>query len=307
MTMPSSNRCFMRKALFSTLVILFCFVAVSAQDQPSSAWATDAGSRYWVQPNIVYQGANNSLLKLDVWYQHDVKTPSPTLVYFHGGGWIFGIKEGSVLEFLPFLEKGWTVVNVEYRMASNSLAPAAVEDTRCALRWIYRNAKQWRFDTSKIVLTGHSAGGHLSLITGMLPEGTGLDNQCYGDEKLNVAAIINWYGVADVNDLIKGSNWKNYAVMWMGSQPNAEEIARRVSPLTYVRSGLPPILSIHGDKDGVVPYSHSLRLHEALEKAKVPNQLLTIKDGGHGGFPQTEYVRSFETIWTFLRRNKIIP
>ena len=90
------------------------------------------------------------------------------------------------------------------------------------------------------------------------------------------------------------------------SGPNAEEIARRVSPLTYVRSGLPPILSIHGDKDDVVPYSQSVRLHEALDKAKVPNQLLTIKDGGHGGFPQTDYVRSYETIWTFLRHNKII-
>ena len=153
---------------------------------------------------------------------------------------------------------------------------------------------------------GHSAGGHLSLITGMLPEGTGLDNQCYGEEKLNVAAIINWYGIADVNDLIKGNNLKNYAVMWMGSQPNAEEIARRVSPLTYVRSGLPPVLSIHGDKDDVVPYSQSVRLHEALDKAKVPNQLLTIKEGGHGGFPQTDYVKSYETVWTFLRQNKVI-
>jgi acetyl esterase/lipase len=191
-------------------------------------------------------------------------------------------------------------------MASNSLAPAAVEDTRCALRWVYRNAAQWHFDTKKIVLTGHSAGGHLSLITGMLPAGTGLDNQCYGEEKLDVAAIINWYGIADVNDLIKGSNLKNYAVMWLSSQSNAEEIARSVSPLTYVRSGLPPILSIHGDKDDVVPYSQSARLHEALDKAKVPNQLLTIKDGGHGGFPQTDYVRSYQTIWAFLRHNKII-
>jgi dipeptidyl aminopeptidase/acylaminoacyl peptidase len=156
------------------------------------------------------------------------------------------------------------------------------------------------------VLTGHSAGGHLSLIAGMLPAGTGLDNQCYGEEKLDVAAIINWYGIADVNDLIKGSNLKNYAVMWLGSQSNAEEIAHRVSPLTYVRSGLPPILSIHGDKDDVVPYSQSVRLHEALDKAKVPNQLLTIKDGGHGGFQQTDYVRSYETIWAFLRQNKII-
>ena len=131
-------------------------------------------------------------------------------------------------------------------------------------------------------------------------------NQCYGEEKLDVAAIINWYGIADVNDLIKGSNLKNNAVMWLGSQSNAEEIAHRVSPLTYVRSGLPPILSIHGDKDDVVPYSQSVRLHEALVKAKVPNQLLTIKDGGHGGFQQADYVRSYETIWTFLRQNKII-
>jgi acetyl esterase/lipase len=98
----------------------------------------------------------------------------------------------------------------------NSFGPAAVEDTRCALRWVYRNASQWHFDTTKIVLTGHSAGGHLALITGMLPDGTGLDNRCYGEEKLKVAAIINWYGISDVNDLIKGSNLKNYAAMWDG-------------------------------------------------------------------------------------------
>lgn len=296
----------MQHASLAMLLLLFSFSVAVAQSQSPSAWATDVGSRYWVQPDIVYQGANNQSLKLDVWYQHDVKTPSPTLVYIHGGGWIFGTKESSVLQFLPFLERGWTVVNVEYRMASSSLAPAAVEDTRCALRWVFRNAQQWHFDTSKIVLTGHSAGGHLSLITGMLPAGTGLDNQCYGDEKLNVAAIINWYGISDVNDLIKGNNLKNYAVMWMGSQPNAEEIARRVSPLTYVRAGLPPILTIHGDKDDVVPYSHASRLHEALDRAKVPNQLFTIKGGGHGGFSQTEYASSYETIWAFLKQQKII-
>lgn len=287
------------------LMILLCCAAVCAQNQ-LSPWATDAGSRYWVQPDIVYQVANNQSLKLDVWYQHDVKTLSPTLVYIHGGGWIFGIKEGSILQFLPFLEKGWTVVNVEYRMASSSLAPAAVEDTRCALRWVIRNAPQWRFDTSKIVLMGHSAGGHLSLITSMLPDGTGLDNQCYGTENLKVAAIINWFGPTDVNDLVKGENLKNYAVMWLGSQPNAEEIARRVSPLTYVRAGLPPILTIHGEKDDVVPYSHATRLRDALDNAKVPNQLLTIAGGAHGGFSQADYVRCYKTIWAFLRQNKII-
>src|SRR4028119_1396169 len=172
----------MRQTFSVALFVLFSFSAIFAQNSSSSAWATDLGSRYWMQPDVVYGSANNYPLKLDVWYQHDAKTPQPTLVYIHGGGWVFGTKEGSVYQFLPFLEKGWNVVNVEYRMASQSLAPAAIEDTRCALRWVFRNAKQWNFDTSKIVLTGQSAGGHLSLISAMLPKGTPLDNRCYGDE-----------------------------------------------------------------------------------------------------------------------------
>ena len=176
-----------------------------------------------MQPDVLNNPANTTL-KLDVWYPRDISTPTPTLVYIHGGGWIFGSKEGAVYQFLPFLERGWRVVNVEYRMASNSLAPAAVEDSRCALRWIFRNAKQYNFDLNKLVVTGHSAGGHLSLITAMLPTGTPLDNRCYTDEKygegpMKVSAVINWYGISDVNDLIAGPNLKNYAVMWMGSTP----------------------------------------------------------------------------------------
>jgi len=298
----------MKTKIFALCLLLFsaCF----GQAQATNETLLRIADRYWMQPDVVYATANNTPLKLDVWYPRDSQTPTPTLVYIHGGGWIFGSKEGSVYQLLPYLEKGWRVVNVEYRMASNSLAPAAVEDTRCALRWVFRNAKQWNFDASKIVLTGHSAGGHLSLITGMLPDGTALDNNCYADEKygdvkMSVAAIINWYGITDVNDIIQGKNLKNYGVMWMGSQRDAAEIAKRVSPLTYARAGLPPILTIHGDKDDVVPYSQAARLHEALDKLKVKNELFTIKNGGHGGFPQSDYVNAYNEIWKFLKENKI--
>ena len=57
-----------------------------------------------------------------------------------------------------------------------------------------------------------------------------------------------------MGDLLDGPNMKSYAVEWMASMPNRDRIAERVSPLTYVRSGLPPILSIHGDADPSVPY-----------------------------------------------------
>lgn len=299
----------MNTLIKSIILILVAAAFVVAQNKTTPS-LLEIGDRYWMQPDVVYGSANNTPLKLDIWYPRDNPNPTTTVVYIHGGGWIFGSKEGAVYQLLPYLERGWRVVNVEYRMAGNSLAPGSVEDTRCALRWIYRNAAQWKFDTSKIILTGHSAGGHLSLITGMLPDGTALDNRCYANEKygdvpMKVAAIINWYGISDVNDLIKGPNVRNYAAMWMGSLPNAEEVAKSVSPLTYVRPGLPPIISIHGDKDSVVPYSHSVRLHEALKKTNNVEQLVTIEGGDHGMFTKEQYTKGYDAIWKFLKDNKL--
>jgi dipeptidyl aminopeptidase/acylaminoacyl peptidase len=67
--------------------------------------------------------------------------------------------------------------------------------------------------------------------------------------------------------------------MWLGGLTNKEEIARESSPLTYVRKQNPPIITIHGDADEVVPYSHAVRLCEALDKAGVTNELYSIKGG----------------------------
>ena len=296
--------------LLTSVLIAFTVVVAHAQEKSTTPVLLSIADRYWMQPDVVYGSANNTPLKLDIWYPRDNANPTTTVVFIHGGGWIFGSKEGAVYQLLPYLERGWRVVNVEYRMASNSLAPGAVEDTRCALRWIVRNAKQWNFDTSKIILTGQSAGGHLSLITGMLPDGTPLDNRCYADAKygdvpIKVAAIVNWYGISDVNDLIQGPNLKNYAAMWMGSMSNAAEVAKSVSPFTYVRPGLPPIITIHGDKDDVVPYTQATRLRDALDKAHDVNKLVTISGGGHGLFTQQQYETAYAEIWKFLKDNKI--
>jgi len=206
---------------------------------------------------------------------------------------------------MPYLEMGWAVVNVSYRLARVSLAPAAVEDCRCALRWAISKAKDYNLDVNKLVVTGNSAGGHLALTTGMLPASAGLERQCPGNEELKVAAIINWYGITDVGDLLDGPNMKTYAVTWLSSLSNRQELAKRVSPLEYVRPGLPPILTIHGDADPTVPYSHATRLHEALNKAGVPNQLLTIPGGKHGGFSRDETLKIFATIQQFLQKHSL--
>jgi dipeptidyl aminopeptidase/acylaminoacyl peptidase len=119
---------------------------------------------------------------------------------------------------------------------------------------------------------------------------------------VKVAAIINWYGITDVADLLEGKNMQGYAVTWLGSQSNRWDIAKRVSPLTYINKDLPPILTIHGDADPTVPYSHGVRLHEALSKAGVTNQLLTIPGGKHGGFTREENARAFLAIRDFLAK-----
>jgi acetyl esterase/lipase len=211
---------------------------------------------------------------------------------------------------------GWPVINVEYRLARSSPAPAAVEDCRCALRWIAYHAKQYNLDVSKLVLTGTSAGGHLALISGMLPPQSLFDRQCPTEDstrwtsgaepEIKVAAIVNWFGITDVAELIDGKSAKHYAMEWFGSMSNPRELAQQVSPLTYVRTGLPPVITIHGDQDDIVPYSQAVRLHAALEKARVPNQLVTIRGGKHGGFNRQQLLNSYAAIREFLRKNNLL-
>jgi acetyl esterase/lipase len=269
------------------------------------------GQHFRVETSIVYKVANRYEAKLDVYRPEHAATATPVVMMIHGGGWLFGSKEDSVLYLLPYLQMGFAVVNVEYRMGSVSLAPAAVEDCLCALHWIGRNAKKYAFDLSKVVITGGSAGGHLALTTAMIPPSAGFENECayeddegwtgtFVDSRPKVAAVVNWFGITDVADMIQGPNIHGYAVSWLGSVPNREDLARRVSPLTYVRSGLPPVLTIHGDADKLVPYSHAVRLHEALTKAGVRNQLLTLPGAGHGGFTDAEELKAFEAVRAFL-------
>jgi acetyl esterase/lipase len=297
--------------------LLVCLpIFTKAQASDPQHWAVSLSDDYYVLPDITYSTANNHELKLDLYLPGNPKQPAPTLIFIHGGGWVEGKKEYMALKLLPFMAMGFAVANVEYRLASSSPAPAAVEDCRCALGWVIDHAKDFKLDTARIVLAGNSAGGHLALITGMLPPQNPFDRQCphVGNTRftegtqppLKVAAIINFYGITDLPDLLDGPNAKHYAIEWFGSISNRDELARQVSPINNVRADLPPIITIHGDKDNIVPYSQAVRLHAALDKAGVPNRLLTIPGRSHGGFSKQEDLNSFDEIQEFLRKYKIL-
>jgi acetyl esterase/lipase len=300
--------------MFAFVVTLLAATPLFAQLSPTAEWATHAANQYRVVPNVTYLTATGYEAKLDVYTRRDATAPQPTLIFYHGGGWVAGVKESAVMSFMPWLEMGWNVVNVEYRMAREALAPAAVEDALCALRFVVAQAKTYGIDTSRIVVTGESAGGHLALAAGMIPESAGLTRICagggfsgYENAVPKVAAIVNWYGITDLMDMLEGPNTRSYAVQWIGAQPDAQSIARAVSPLTYVRAGLPPILSIQGDKDPIVPYSQNVRLHDALAKAGATHELFTVPGGGHGNFKPDERTRIYAKIREFLSKNGLLP
>src|SRR5579863_5857191 len=185
---------------------------VTAQLSPSAAWAAHAPTEYQIFPNVTYLVASNFEAKLDVYQQRGQTTPQSTVIYMHGGFWATGTKEASLMSLMPWCEMGWNVVNVEYRLARVALAPAAVEDCLCALRFVAAQAKTYNIDTARIVLTGESAGGHLTLTTGMIPENAGLDRECAGATPIpRVAAMINWFGITDVADVIDGPHKANLA------------------------------------------------------------------------------------------------
>lgn len=294
-------------------------LALSALIPNAFAQGADDGFRnavllargHYVNANQTYHVASGRELKLDLYLPAGARTAVPVVMMIHGGGWVLGTRESNSLNVLPYLQMGYAVVNIEYRLAKSAPAPAAVEDTLCALQWIGRNAQRYKFDVNKVVVSGDSAGGHLALATGMLPSDSPFTNQCasaeptwsgpYKNTAPKVAAVINWFGITDVADMLQGPNIRSYAVSWFGAMPERMELARKLSPVAYARADGPAVLTIHGDADPLVPHAHAVRLHKELDKAGAKNQLLTIKGGGHGGFSAEQQVQAFETIRTFLR------
>lgn len=283
--------------------VTFC----RAEAQPAGPSAVDAViemSRHnHVLANIPYRTVRGRPLTLDVLRTRAEGDPLPALLYIHGGGWNSGSKEKAMLHTTPFLAKGWVVVNVEYRLAKDASAPAAVEDCICAAKHVLANAKKYRIDPDRLIVMGHSAGGHLALMTAFAPS---LGRACPGDAP-KFRAVVNWFGISDVNDLLDGPNKQQYALDWAGKGSDRGERARISSPLTHVRPGLPPVISIHGDQDKGVPYEHSVRLHDALRKAGVVSVLRTIPGAGHGGFSPDAYRDSYHAIFEFVDKQLQAP
>jgi acetyl esterase/lipase len=211
----------------------------------------------------------------------------PMVVMFHGGAWIhsytnnYGSGKNSMSTFFDrFLKHGFIVCNAEYRVndgtTDGAVAPAAVQDALLAAKWCWDYMDYFHGDRTRYVVTGASAGGHLALMVGMTTPAAMLGPTTPTD--FNIAAIVDGYGpadiVAEINAVAKG---------WIPTDlPNRIAIATEVSPMTYVRKDIPPVIDVQGSLDNTAPIGDSVKLINMLVAAGADASIHEVQGAGHG-------------------------
>ena len=298
----------MKIKIFFAFVLLAVFSdhIARAQEDTATYKPVEYPEGFSSQLNVVYTKVGDWEGKMDLYLPPQKNGPSPVVINIHGGGWNKGVKE-SQTGFNTFFRNGFAVANIAYRLSQQATAPAAVEDTRCALIYLIKNAKELNIDVNRIVIMGGSAGGHLALMGGMLGNDHRFDSNCSGVENIKVAAIIDKYGITDVWDWGYGKiKTSRSATQWLGGKSKDKDFAASVSPISYVSKETPPIFIVHGDADPTVPYQQSADLHKKLVEAGVKTKFITVEGGLHGKFTKEKNSEINKEIISFLKELGVI-
>lgn len=284
-----------------------------------------------------YKQVGDLEIKADVHRAAD-DTLRPVVVWIHGGALIMGSRGGVDPRVKKmFLEAGYAIVSIDYRLAPETKLPAILEDVEDAFRWIREKGPELlRIDASKMAVLGGSAGGYLTLVAGhrVQPRPTVLVAFWgYGD------LIGDWYSQPSPHPRHQGSKMTEEQARQQVSGPpiaNArdrqgdggafyqfcrqrgvwpQEVAGwdphteaqkyyGYMPVKNVTSQYPPTLLIHGTKDTDVPYEQSVLMADQFRKFGVDHAFLTIAGGEHGlagGDPQ-EIDQAYEQVFRFVHQ-----
>jgi acetyl esterase/lipase len=292
------------KKLFLNSLLFFIANLSFGQETDTIFQPVEYPGNYNASIDVVYTKAGDWEGRMDIYFPNQESSKVPVIINIHGGAWVKGVKE-SQRGFSTFFKQGYAVANIEYRLAETGKAPAAIEDVRCALIFLIRNADTYHIDVNKIVIMGGSAGGHLALMAGLLGNNHLFDSNCKGIENIKVAAIIDKYGIADVSDFTKGTVKNKSGQLWLGDKVSDSKFIESISPINYVSSNNPPVFIVHGNADPVVPYQQSVKLHEKLIAAGVKCKFITVENGLHGKFPKEKNSEVNNEIISFLKESGI--
>jgi acetyl esterase/lipase len=222
--------------------------------------------------------------------------PFPLVINIHGGGFAMGSKamlDAPIAEAL--VAKGIAVASIDYRLSGEARFPAAIEDTKAAVRFLRANAATYRLDPERFLAFGQSAGGNLASLVGTTGNAAVFDNPALGNPGVSsrVSAVIDWFGPSDFL-LMDPQASKQGCTPDHGAADSPESTylgapiatvpdeAKAASPLTYIDREDPPFLLQKGSEDCLVPVGQSEVLAQALKRAGVPVTYEVLEGAGHG-------------------------
>ena len=216
--------------------------------------------------DIEYKNVNGKSLQLDIYKQKGLKEKAPLLVFIHGGGWRSGKRQDYLVYLLDYAEKGYVTATVSYRLKKDSIYPAAIEDVKDVVDFIFKNGDTYGYDTARIALIGGSAGAHLAMLAGYGWENPRIKSDIL---KHRVKAVVDIYGPVDMTTPYAQTQ---FMVTDFIGHPYSEkpELYWEASPAKYLNATNPPTLILQGTSDNLLPPSQSDTLKVRLDRIGVP-------------------------------------
>jgi len=210
----------------------------------------------------------------------------PLLLWIHGGGWRGGHR-GDESPAFPFLDSGFVVASIDYRLSQQATWPAQIHDAKAAVRWARAHADVLRLDTARIVAWGTSAGGQLAALLGLTTPADSLEGRvgADSDQVASVRAVIDYFGPTNFLHYVprRWSKGSSVGQLLGCAVKDCLDRARAASPVTYVTPDDVPFFITHGTGDSTVPFAQSVSLDSALRAAGVPVLFVPIPRADHGG------------------------
>lgn len=254
---------------------------------------------------LIYKTVEGHEIKANI-FLPTVEEKHPVLVYFHGGGFIFGNRDQGLDIALKekLLANNYAVVSADYRLAPETKLDEILKDVSDIIKWIKLNGEQkYNIDTSKIVAAGGSAGGYLALSTGFnqisapsaiiaisTPTGFSTANIQMGD-----LSILNQPGPYDIvkDSIVSYGDYDSRMALWrflarnrlglyevFGFDPAKEpEKLDRYTLTNNVKSNYPPTLIIQAKNDHLVDLGQVTAFFDFLQKNKVESKLYLVENG----------------------------
>lgn len=240
--------------------------------------------------DLVYVKGGHERHKLDLYLPEKADGPLPLIIWVHGGGWQNGSKDGCPPLRGGYVERGYAVASINYRLSGHAVFPAQIEDCKAAIRWLRAHAKQYGLDPKRFGVWGASAGGHLVALIGTSGDVKEFDVGANLDQSSRVQAVCDYYGPTDFTVFVTTPGYESHAAdsspeakLLGGAVMQNKDKAARVNSITYVTADDPAFLIVHGDRDKTVPLNQSQLLFDSLKKSKVSAHFHTIHGAGHGG------------------------